>query len=73
MDSTKAEAVRDLVASRAYVLWESEGRPHGRDLINWQQAEAEIRSGMGDEGSPIASGEGAPARPKTPGRRRAVT
>ncbi|HEY5909517.1 MAG TPA: DUF2934 domain-containing protein [Verrucomicrobiae bacterium] len=29
------------VANRAYRLWESAGRPHGRDLEFWVQAEAE--------------------------------
>jgi hypothetical protein len=32
------------VANRAYRLWESAGRPHGRDLEFWVQAEAEARS-----------------------------
>ena len=48
MDSTKAEGIRELIASRAYELWENEGQPHGRDLINWRQAEQEIMSCMGN-------------------------
>jgi hypothetical protein len=47
--SAKAEAVRKLIAVRAYELWESHGRPHGCDLINWQQAEREIMSCIGDD------------------------
>jgi hypothetical protein len=27
---------------RAYAIWESEGRPHGRALDHWLQAEAEL-------------------------------
>jgi hypothetical protein len=27
---------------RAYLIWESEGRPHGRDAEHWARAEAEI-------------------------------
>jgi Protein of unknown function (DUF2934) len=32
------------VQERAYAIWQGEGRPHGRDLIHWFQAEAEISS-----------------------------
>ena len=42
----KDEAIRQLIAVRAYELWESHGRPHGCDLINWQQAEQEILSSL---------------------------
>ena len=40
------------IRARAHALWESEGRPHGRDLHHWQQAEQEINrelSRAGDE------------------------
>jgi hypothetical protein len=30
------------IAERAYRLWESEGRPHGRAVDHWLQAEAEL-------------------------------
>lgn len=30
------------VRERAYRIWESEGRPHGRDLDHWLQAEREL-------------------------------
>ena len=32
------------IASRAYLLWEQAGRPDGRDLEFWVQAEAEIHA-----------------------------
>jgi len=32
------------VHERAYVIWEGEGRAHGRDLVHWYQAEAAICS-----------------------------
>jgi hypothetical protein len=35
----------DDVSRRAFQLWESSGRPAGRDLEHWLQAEAELRSG----------------------------
>ena len=30
------------IQQRAYELWESEGRPHGREHAHWQQAQNEI-------------------------------
>ncbi len=30
------------VRRRAYAIWEGEGRPEGRDLEHWRQAESEI-------------------------------
>ena len=27
---------------RSYSIWENEGRPHGRDMDHWLQAEAEL-------------------------------
>ena len=43
------EALRKKIAERAYVLWESEGRPNGRDLDNWHQAESEVLAGCTTE------------------------
>jgi hypothetical protein len=34
------------VAQRAYELWESEGRPEGREQAHWLQAQHEIAKGM---------------------------
>jgi len=31
------------IRTRAYSIWEAEGRPHGRDLDHWLQAEMESR------------------------------
>ena len=36
------EALRARTAARAYALWESEGRPHGRDAEHWLRAEREL-------------------------------
>ena len=33
----------EQVRRRAYEIYESQGRPHGRDQEHWQQAEAEVR------------------------------
>jgi len=40
------------IEQRAYELWESEGRPHGREHAHWQQAQNEIAKAR----SPRASG-----------------
>jgi hypothetical protein len=31
----------ERIRQRAYEIWESEGQPHGRNLIHWMRAEAE--------------------------------
>ena len=33
------------ILQRAYQIWESEGRPHGRDKLHWFLAEAELSNG----------------------------
>jgi hypothetical protein len=38
-----AKTEHDEIADRAYQLWEERGRPEGRDLEFWLEAEAEIR------------------------------
>ncbi len=37
-----SEEVRRAIETRAYLVWESEGRPHGREREHWLRAEAEI-------------------------------
>lgn len=32
------------IRERAHALWEAEGRPHGKDVLHWDQATAEIDS-----------------------------
>lgn len=38
------EITGECVASRAYSLWEQQGRPQGRDLELWLQAEKHLAS-----------------------------
>lgn len=33
----------ELIAARAYTLWEQQGRPHGNDLQNWLLAESQLK------------------------------
>jgi hypothetical protein len=39
--------MREYIQRRAYELWESEGRPTGRDWAHWLQAESEIARARG--------------------------
>jgi hypothetical protein len=32
----------DQIRERAYLIWASEGRPHGRDLDHWLRANWEL-------------------------------
>jgi hypothetical protein len=34
----------DRIAARAYEIWQANGRPVGRDLDHWFQAERELRA-----------------------------
>jgi HSP20 family protein len=40
--SVEAKEMLELIAKRAYEIFESQGRAKGRDLDNWLQAEAEL-------------------------------
>jgi hypothetical protein len=37
------EITSDLIAARAYILWEQQGRPHGKDQENWLLAEQQLK------------------------------
>jgi hypothetical protein len=39
---TKCKRVHETIERCAYLIWEREGRPGGRALENWTQAEAEL-------------------------------
>ena len=49
------------IRERAYAIWEQEGRPDGRSLAHWLQAEAEIGSekivGITDNGKVLRSSQ----------------
>lgn len=67
---------REEVARRAYALWEAEGKPEGRQLEHWLQAEREVESVPRPEAGPPevlrdrARGE-SPRRVAAPGKKRA--
>lgn len=33
----------DMIAARAYIIWEQQGRPQGRDVANWLLAESQLK------------------------------
>jgi hypothetical protein len=37
----KGVASQDVIRKRAYEIWEQSGRPYGRDMDHWLQAESE--------------------------------
>jgi hypothetical protein len=43
-DSGKSTVSHDEIARRAYHLWEEGGRPDGRAVQYWLEAEAQLRS-----------------------------
>lgn len=43
-DSPQRQLNPEDVAACAYLIWEKEGRPHGRDAEHWFQAEAMLRA-----------------------------
>jgi hypothetical protein len=42
MTPPMTEEIRQLIAARAYSIWEREGQPHGRQAEHWAMAEAEL-------------------------------
>ena len=63
---TSGEAVGQSVAEHAYAIWESEGKPHGRDVDHWLRAEAELAGTADDDPpqEPLNSNKKTPARRK---------
>ena len=45
ISSADPAAREQAIRERAYVIWEEEGRPQGRHLEHWLQAETEIDFG----------------------------
>jgi len=33
----------ELIAARAYILWEKQGKPHGHDVAHWLLAESQLK------------------------------
>jgi hypothetical protein len=58
------EAIRELIAVRAYELWENQGRPEGCDLIHWHEAEQEILSSL-EQPAEVRAGHQTPSQAAT--------
>lgn len=43
--SANRQITADCIASCAYSLWEQAGRPQGRDVEHWLQAEFQLKQG----------------------------
>jgi hypothetical protein len=43
MPTPRLEITNELIAARAYILWEKQGRPHGHDVANWLLAESQLK------------------------------
>jgi hypothetical protein len=43
MTAPRREVTTELIAQRAYILWEKQGCPHGHDLANWLLAEKQLK------------------------------
>jgi hypothetical protein len=39
----RRQITSDLIAARAYIIWEKQGRPQGSDLANWLLAESQLK------------------------------
>ena len=63
MDQDHQERIRQ----RAHEIWESEGRPEGRDAEHWTRAEEELKTHMGND-HPAEGAEPQPARAARSGR-----
>ena len=69
------EALKQRITERARQLWEEDGRPEGRDLEHWLQAEDELapHSVAGEE-DPADAGDEDPMKaldhnaPRVPGK-----
>ena len=44
----REQMIRQLIAVRAYEIWESQGRPHGHHAAHWRQAEQDIMACLAD-------------------------
>jgi hypothetical protein len=43
ISAPRLEITTELIAARAYILWEKQGKPHGHDLANWLLAESQLK------------------------------
>jgi hypothetical protein len=74
-NQTAIQHTREQIAVCAYLVWEKEGRPHGRHEIHWLQAEKQLKSDCAQDASvlrrpdPAAPAEPSVINPSRPKRR----
>ena len=49
MSDTRSEATKDEIAACVYFIWEQEGKPVGRALDHWLQAELQLAASLWHE------------------------
>ena len=54
--------VRKDIQLRAYLIWESEGRPQGKEHEHWRRAEAEVLGTSNGKSAPHAKVTAAPMK-----------
>lgn len=64
---------KDWLRQRAYAIWESEGRPDGREHAHWAQAERELAADHMPEEQPALAAATAETSPVKKPRKRAAT
>lgn len=57
----------DEIRLRSYLIWEREGRPHGRDKLHWQMAIAEL---IVEQENSFKAGAKPASRPRKPAGRK---
>lgn len=65
---------KERIRARAHALWEREGRPEGREMDHWLEAEAELKAGdeqeRRSEAAPETEGTANIDQPTVPRKRR---
>jgi hypothetical protein len=46
----------DRIRERAHQIWEEQGRPEGRDLEHWHEAERQLHEGLDAQGTQECDG-----------------
>ena len=59
---SREQMIRQLIAIRAYEIWESQGRPHGHDAAHWRQAEQDIMTCLAETTPAASNGVTPPGR-----------
>jgi Protein of unknown function (DUF2934) len=64
INQTAIQPSREHIAVYAYLVWEKEGRPHGRHEAHWLQAEKQLKADCAQEAGLLLRSD--PAVPPEP-------